>query len=151
MQIHSMEAQHAAIGEVASNGNLHKTIRQAKKDPWVVKGSLDDVGEAGVPQVFHNMIWWMLKGVHSVKTKPRMRALHRAVSFVSQQIMKTHRSDRQVLFVPKSVDVPDFRSTVETPLMLGMSQYRDHWRSHKLAEVLSKSGVCNPYNESNNA
>ena len=51
----------------------------------------------------------------------------------------------------KSVDAPGFRSTVKTPLMLGMSQYCDQWRSQKLAEVLPTSGVGIPYKKSNNA
>ena len=46
--IHYIEAQHEAIGEVDCKGNLHKTIKQAKKDLWVYKGSLDDVGEAEI-------------------------------------------------------------------------------------------------------
>ena len=33
----TVEAQHAAIGEVASKVNLRKVIKQAKKDPWVFK------------------------------------------------------------------------------------------------------------------
>ena len=56
MQKHSTEAQHEAIGQIAKKGNLHKAIRQAKKDPRVFKGSLDDVGEAGFPQELHNVI-----------------------------------------------------------------------------------------------
>ena len=55
MLTHSMEAQHEAIGEVASKGNLHKAIKQAKKDPWAFKGSPDDVEESGVPQVFNKL------------------------------------------------------------------------------------------------
>ena len=62
-----MEAQHEAIAEVTNKGNLRKAFRQAKKDPWVFKGSLDDVGEAGVPQVLQNMIFWMPKGECTVK------------------------------------------------------------------------------------
>ena len=50
MLIHSMKAQHAAVAEVASKVNLRKAIKQTKKDPWVFKGSLDDVGEAEVTQ-----------------------------------------------------------------------------------------------------
>ena len=80
-----------------------------------------------------------------------MHALHRSASFISRQIMQTDISDRQALYLPKSVDAPGFRSTVETPLMLGMSQYCDQWRSQKLAKVLSTSGVGIPYKESNNA
>ena len=45
MLIHSMEA---AIGEVGSKHNLRKAIKQAKKDQWVFKRSLDH-GAAGVP------------------------------------------------------------------------------------------------------
>ena len=97
MLVHSMEAQHEAIGEVASKANVRKAIKQAKKDPWVFKGSPDDVGEAGVPQELHNMILWMPKGVHTVKTEARIHALHRSAPFVSQQIMQTHISDRQAL------------------------------------------------------
>ena len=50
MLIRSMEAQHETIGKVASNGNLRKAIKRAKKDPWVFKGLQDDCGEAEVPQ-----------------------------------------------------------------------------------------------------
>ena len=66
MVIHYIEAQHEAIGEVDCKGNLHKTIKQAKKDLWVYKGSLDDVGEAEISQELHNMILWILKkvGIH---------------------------------------------------------------------------------------
>ena len=85
------------------------------------KGSLDDVGEAGVPQVVHDMILWMPRGVHTVQTEARMHALHRSASFVSQQITQSHISDRQALYTPKSVNAHGFRSTVEIPLMLGMS------------------------------
>ena len=56
MLIHSMEAQHEAMGEVVSKGNLRKAIKQIKKDSWIFKGSVDDVGEAGVPQELNNMI-----------------------------------------------------------------------------------------------
>ena len=87
--------------------------------------SLDDVGEAVVPHELHNVTLWMPKGVHTVKTEARMHALHRSASFISRQIMQTHISDRQVLYMPKSVDAPGYRSTVETPLILGMSQYCD--------------------------
>ena len=74
MVIHSMEAQHETVGEVASNGNLRKAIKQAYNEPWVFKGSLDDVGEAVVPQELHNVTLWMLKGVHTAKTEARMHA-----------------------------------------------------------------------------
>ena len=49
MLIHSMEAQHEEIGEIASKGNLRKATKQAKKDPWGFNGLLDDVEEVGVP------------------------------------------------------------------------------------------------------
>ena len=111
------------------------------------KGSLDDVGEAVVPHELRNMILWMLKvkGVHIVKTEARMHALLRSASFIYRQIMLTHISDRQELYMPKPVDAPGFRSTVETPLTLGMAQYCNQWRSHKLAEILSTPGVGIPY------
>ena len=35
--------------------NLRKAIKQANKDPWVFKGSLDDVGEAGVIHRYSTM------------------------------------------------------------------------------------------------
>ena len=92
----------------------------------------------------------MPKGVHTVKTDAGMHALHRSASFIYRQIMQAHISDRQALYTHNSVDAPGFRSTVETPLMFGMSQYCDQWRSQKLAEVLSTSGVGIPYKESNN-
>ena len=79
----------------------------------------------------------MPEGVHTVKAEARM---HDTLIY-----------DRQALYITKAVDAPGFRSTVETPLMLGMSQYCDQWRSHKLAEVLSTSGIGIPYKESNNA
>ena len=97
------------------------------------------------------MILWMPKGIHTVKTEARMHALHRSASLRSRHITQTHISDRQALSMPKSVDAPGCQSTVETPLMLGMSQFCDQWRSQKLAEVLSTSGVGIPYKESNNA
>ena len=78
-----------------------------------------------------------------------MRTLHRSASFVSQQIMQTHISDRQVLHAPKSVDAPGFRSTVNTPLMLGTSQCCDDRRIQKLEEILSKYEVGISYKESN--
>ena len=115
------------------------------------KRSLDDVGEAGILQELHNMILWIPKGIHTVKTEARMNAQHRSVSFVFQQIMQTHIPDRQALYTPKSVDELGFRSTIETALMLGRSQYCDQWRSQQLPEVISKSGVGIPYKESNNA
>ena len=88
----------------------------------------------------------MLTWVHTVKTEAREHALHRSASFVSQHIMQAHRSDRQALYAPKSENASGFRSTVETPLTLGISLYCDHqWRSKKLADVLSKSGVGVPY------
>ena len=88
--LYSMEAQHAAIGEVASKVNLRKAIKQAKKDSWVSRGSLDDIGEAEVPQELHNVILWMLKGVHSVKTPARTRALLRSASFISTTHADSH-------------------------------------------------------------
>jgi len=30
-----MEAQHEAVGEVTSNGNMRKAIKQAQNEPWV--------------------------------------------------------------------------------------------------------------------
>ena len=114
-------------------------------------GFSKDVGEAVVPHEPRNVTLWMPKGVHTVKTEARMHAQHRSASFIFRQIMQTHISDRQALYMPKSVVAPGFRSTVETPLMLGMSQYYDQWRSQKLAEVLSTSGIGIQYKESNNA
>ncbi len=39
-----------------------------------------------------------------------------------------------------------FRSTMETPITLGISLYCDHkWRSHKLASLLSHVAVGVPY------
>ena len=95
MLTHSMEAQYEAIGEVGSKGNLHNAIKQAKKDPCDFKRSLDDVGEAGIPQELHNMILWMPKGVYTVKPEARMNAQHRSASFAFQQIVLTDISDRQ--------------------------------------------------------
>ena len=80
------------------------------------------------------MILWMPRGLPTVKTEARIHAPHQSASFTSQQIKQTHRFDRQALYMPKSVDAPDFRSTVETPLMLGMSQYCDQWRCQKLSD-----------------
>ena len=37
MPIHSMEAQHEAIGEVASKGNLRKASKQAKQTHGFLK------------------------------------------------------------------------------------------------------------------
>ena len=85
------------------------------------------------------------RDTHCQNGSTHMNALHRSASFISRQIMQTHISDRQALYIPKSVDAHGFRSTVETPLMLGMSQYCDQWRSQKLAEVLSTSGVGTPH------
>jgi len=58
-------------------------ITQAKKDPWVFKGILDGVGEAGVPQELNNVILCMLKRVQTVKKEARMHTLYRSASFVS--------------------------------------------------------------------
>ena len=80
-----------------------------------------------------------------------MHALHRSALFIYRQIKQTDISDRQVLYMPKSVDAPGFRSTVGTPLMIGMSQYCDQWRSQTLAKVFSTSGVAIPYKGTNNA
>ena len=128
------------LGEVTSNGNLRKAINQAQKDPWVFKGSLDDVGEAVVPHELHSVTLWMPKGVHTVKTEARMHALHRSASFISRQIKQTHISDRQALYIPKSVDAPGFRSTVETPCLACHStatrvEARDQRRSSQRLEL----------------
>ena len=43
------------------------------RDPWVFKGSLDDVGEAVVPHELHNVTLWMPKWVQTVKTEDKIR------------------------------------------------------------------------------
>ena len=69
-------------------------------------------GEAVVPHELCKVTLWMPKGVHTVKTEARMHALHRSASFISRQIIQTHISDRQALYMPKSVDALGFRSSV---------------------------------------
>ena len=89
MMILSMQEQHDATGEVVTKINL----RKAKKDPWVFKGSLDDVGEAVVPHVLHNVTLWMPKEVHTVKTEARMHALHRSCSIIH---ISTNHADSHI-------------------------------------------------------
>ena len=54
-----------------ANMLLRKVVKQANNEPLVFKESLVEVGEAGVPEELHNVILWMLKGVHTVKTEER--------------------------------------------------------------------------------
>jgi len=104
-----MEAQHETIGKVASNGNLRKAIKRAKKDPWVFKGLQDDCGEAEVPQESPQCDIVYIESERGTHCQKRKQALHRSASFVSKQLRQTHISDRQVLYRPKSVYAPGFR------------------------------------------
>ena len=141
--IHSVVAQRTAVEVEANKPDLRddmkkifeaskilrKAIERAKKDPWVFKGSLVDE-HSGTPTELPNMLLWTLKGVHTIKTEARQRALDQSASFLAQQILQAHKTDHQVLYTPQNKDTPGFQSTVETPLTLGMSLYCDHqWRS----------------------
>ncbi len=91
------------------------------------------------------MILWILKGMCTVKTEARTHDLNQSAAVISQQILQAHKSNRQLLYEPKS-PIAAFRSTMETPITLGISLYCDHrWRSHKLANLLSHAGVGVPY------
>ena len=43
---------------------LSKAIERVKKDTWILKGSLDNVGETGVAVELHNMKEWKLKELY---------------------------------------------------------------------------------------
>ncbi len=114
---------------------LRESIEQAKQDPWVFNGTLEVV-----PHELHSMILWILKGMYTVKSEARTHALNQSATVISQQILQAHKSNRQILYEPKSTAA--FRSTMESPITLGISLYCDHkWRSHKLASLLSHAGV----------
>ena len=157
--IHSKAKQNAAVGEAVDRPDLHddmrkifeasmvirKSIEQAKKDPWVFNGTLENSSEDVVPHELHSMILWILKGMYTVKTEARTHDLNQSATVISQQILQAHKSNRQILYEPKSPTAA-FRSTMETPITLGISLYCDHkWRSHKLASLLSHAGVGVPY------
>ena len=152
---HSKAKQNAAVGEAVDRPDLHddmrkifeaslvihKSIEQAKKDPWVFNGSLENSSEDVVPHKLHSMILWILKGMYTVKAEARAHELNQSATVISQQILQAHKSNRQILYEPKSPTAA-FRSTMETPITLGISLYCDHkWRIHKLASLLSLSGV----------
>jgi len=155
--IHSKAAQNAAVGEAVHRPNRHddmtkifeaamvlrKSIEEAKQKPWVFNGTLENFDV--VPDELHNMILWILKGMYTVKTDARTHDLNQSALVISQHILQAHKSNRQILYEPKSPVAP-FRSTMETPITLGISLYCDHkWRSHTLANLLSHAGVGVPY------
>ena len=149
--IHSNAKQNAAVGEAIDRPDLHddmrkifeaslgirKSIEQTKKDPWVFNGTLENSSEDVVPHELHSMILWILKGMYTVKAEARAHELNQSATVISQQILQAHK--------PKS-PTATFRSTMETPITLGISLHCDHkWRSHKLASLLSHAGVGVPY------
>ena len=125
-----------------------KAISVAKKKPWIFEGSLENCGNAGVPQELLNMSRWIIQGVNSAKTSSWQEAMTRSAGVISQQIMQAHKSTRQVKYEPTSTDTNaiSFRSTIETPITLGMSQYcQNAFRNHKLTQLLAGAGVGVPY------
>ena len=112
---------------------LRKSIEQAKKDSWVFNGMLEnDV----VPHELHCMILWMLKGMYTVKTEARTHDLKKSATVISQQILQAHKSNRQIMYEPKS-STAAFRSTMESPITLGISLYCDHkWRRQIFCRML---------------
>ncbi len=65
------------------------------------------------------MILWILKGMYTVKSEARTHALNQSATGISQQILQAHKSNRQILYEPKSTAA--FQSTMETPITLGIS------------------------------
>jgi hypothetical protein len=158
--IHFKAKQNAAVGEaVEDRPDLHddmrkifeaskvirKSIEKTKEDNWVFNGTLENSSKDVVPHELHSMILWVLKGMYTVKTEARAHDLNQSAMVISQQILQAHKSNRQVLYEPKSPTAA-FRSTMETPITLGISLYCNHkFRSHKLASLLSHAGVGVPY------
>ena len=90
--------KNAAVGEAVDRPDLHddmrkifeasvvlrKSIEQAKKDPWVFNGTLENSSEGVVPHELHSMILWILKGMYTVKSEARMHDLNQSAMVISQ-------------------------------------------------------------------
>uniref|UniRef100_UPI00358F8547 uncharacterized protein n=1 Tax=Myxine glutinosa TaxID=7769 RepID=UPI00358F8547 len=113
--IHSKAAQNAAVDEAVKNNTyddmkklfeacrvLRKLIQETKKDPWVFTGTLENSEHCVVPQELHSMVLWIMKGTTTVKTEARAQEFNRSASILSQQIVQAHKSNRQLLYDPKS-------------------------------------------------
>lgn len=65
-------------------GNMHADIEES--------------GEGGVPQELHSLVRWIVQGVHTVKTDTRSDNIERSTRAITQQIVQSHKSNRQLSY-----------------------------------------------------
>ena len=103
--------------------NVSQIIRKnlLTLDKWQFKGSFDNFDE---PQYLNLMLKWILVGPkRHLTTEVRDQAVNKNVSVISQLILQSIKTDRQVSFIPDTVSNRPAYTTFETPFSVGLGLY----------------------------
>ncbi len=127
---------------------LRKAIQEHRgKHPWKFDGSLSaSDAEENVPNALYSFLRWVLNGpTKSLKTEVRSTAVHNDVLSISQNIMYSFKSKRQVIYQPVDTEAP-FRHRLEWPqsLAVGIAVHQST-RSQKLVQFLHSFGLSVDY------
>ena len=126
---------------------LRKTIENQARHPWVFDGALN-IGDAEkhVPSALYSFIRWVLQGpTQSLQTEARSATVHQDVLTISQNIMLSYKSNRQVMYKPKHPDSP-FHHRLEWPQLLAVGiAIHQSIRSKKLLQFLHGFGLSVDY------
>ena len=97
------------------------------------------------------MIKWIIIGPNeTIEHERRQLSIHRAVSSVSQILMQSVKTKRQVQYKPTESDY-GMRETIETPLSVGLAlEVHQKTRSKDLIEILSSMNLCVNYKRAMN-
>lgn len=130
--IHSKAKQNAAVREAVRRPAPHddmtnifeasmvlrKSIEQAKNDPWVFNGMLENSSENVVPHELHRIILSILKGMYTVKTEARTHDLNQSETVISLQILQHINQIIKYCMNPSHQLL--IRSAMESPITLGI-------------------------------
>lgn len=144
------EAVDIAISEQDIKGDLNiifkcakiirKEITKARKEkPWVFTGSLDGVGESGLPVEVLMLNRWILQGSKAATTESRDQSLRKSCVTISQMMMQEFKTSKQVAYTTKSQsELSTFRRQCESPYAVGLSLWIYHnLRSQTAINLLS--------------
>ncbi len=151
-QIHSTETAKSAILTAAEGqqNDLSQSLQDVMKCAkylsqvilenrgWVFDGSLKDSLNSGIPAPLFIFIQWLLQGTQPAKSTACTTDVEQSAKIIGQHIIQAMKTDRQIL----NKDSSSVRTTIETPLAVGLSMtsYHAH-RSKKDVSILNAAKI----------
>ena len=129
--------------------DLRALIQDNRHHRWKFDGSLEGSLSEGVPELLGVFVQWVIQGPRESKLDGRNAILKRKATLISQQIIQSYASNRQVNY-KSSKPTAHISHVVETPPAVGISvhSHQGH-RSRKDIDFLHAANVGVPYQRVN--